>query len=216
MKPALHLTEAGFIAEVLESSLSHVAAQFWHSETIAPFGSIVAIYTPHRTFFGVIANIKTGPVDPGRRPTTFGLEQAELQRQQPQLFHFIKTSCDIIIVGSKGTNGQTQFAIPPHPPSLHSLVRPATNAESNALATNPYSMQQVLCAQALPVDKNELLLAMFAHLNAISTITPTFIQNFYDLYATLLQSDSRQTRLFLKRLQTCLKLVPESFSQKPL
>ncbi|MCF7900082.1 hypothetical protein K9K77_01100, partial [Candidatus Babeliales bacterium] len=86
-------------AEIVESSLTVWTAQSWEWNTFPEFGSLVVVPEKKRNLFGIVHQINTGSIEPGRYPFTYQKTQEELFKEQPQIFEFLKTTFSCITLG---------------------------------------------------------------------------------------------------------------------
>ncbi len=88
-----------FFAEVIESSLDHYTAQCWNWKQFPTFGSLVSIQDKELHILGIVTNIQTGSMDPSRTPFAYQKTEEELEREQPQIFAFLKTTFSVQACG---------------------------------------------------------------------------------------------------------------------
>ena len=88
-----------FFAEVIESSLDHYTAQCWEWKQFPTFGSLVSIQDKELQVLGLVTGIQTGSMDPSRTPFAYQKTEEELEREQPQIFAFLKTTFTVQACG---------------------------------------------------------------------------------------------------------------------
>ena len=75
-----------YFAEIVESSLTNWTAQSWDWDMFPAFGTLVVVPENKRSLFGIVYQINTGSLEPGRYPFTYQKTQEELLKEQPQIF----------------------------------------------------------------------------------------------------------------------------------
>lgn len=190
-------------AEILESSISTWQAQSWQWDTIPEFGSLVTATSNGRTIFGIIYDIKTGPMDPIRQPVTYKKTEEELQKEQPQIFEFLKTSFSCISIGYQ-EQGQIFYNLPPQPPKMHTFVGYATAEQYEACFTHEQYLH-LLFNTTEQINREELLLAIIQHQLKHNVVTKKRLNKFIESFFILNKNNYLQTKMFLPRLQKLLE-----------
>jgi len=112
------------IGEIIEVSSRSAIAQSYELYDCPPIGSVVKCGDDSEDIYGVITNIETRSIDPGRRPNPKGpgfAEVNELYKSNPEITHLMKTEFNIVFLGYKNEN-VTTISIPPTPPRIFSFV----------------------------------------------------------------------------------------------
>ena len=112
------------IGEIIEVSSRSAIAQSYELYDFPPIGSVVKCGDDAEDIYGVITNIETSSIDPGRRPNPKGpgfAEVNELYKSNPEITHLMKTEFNIVFLGYKNEN-VTTISIPPTPPRIFSFV----------------------------------------------------------------------------------------------
>ena len=112
------------IGEIIEVSSRSAIAQSYELYDCPPIGSVVKCGDDKEDIYGVITNIETRSIDPGRRPNPKGpgfSEVNELYKSNPEITHLMKTEFNIVFLGYKHGN-TTTISIPPTPPRIFSFV----------------------------------------------------------------------------------------------
>jgi len=151
---------AGRTGEVIESSTTTLVAEARHLHEAPNFGAFVRVESDGRDIVGVVHNTRTQSIEPNRRPTAYGKTEAELRREQPQIFELLRTQFEVFVLGYfDGTSMVHLF--PPQPARIHSFVFPCTPAHVLAVTEDPQFLRSILETTGLPTD--ELLLATLRH-----------------------------------------------------
>ncbi len=111
------------IGEVVEASTGEVVGQCYRLYEAPVLGALVRTggETPA---FGVVYNIVTQSVDPGRRPIARGEEEDTeegVYLSNPQLSRLLRTDFQILVVGHQD-GPHIYHHLPPVPPRIHSFV----------------------------------------------------------------------------------------------
>lgn len=112
------------IGEIIEVSSRSAIAQSYELYDCPPIGSVVKCGDDSEDIYGVITNIETRSIDPGRRPNPKGpgfAEVNELYKSNPEITHLMKTEFNIVFLGYKNEN-VTTISIPPTPPRIFSFI----------------------------------------------------------------------------------------------
>jgi len=196
-----------YFAEILESTITSWQAQSWQWDMIPEFGSLVTATSNDRMLFGIIYDIKTGPIDPIRQPVAYQKTQEELQKEQPQIFEFLKTSFSCISIGYQD-KGAIFYNLPPQPPKMHTFVGNATQEQYEAC----FSDEQFLNLLFMTTEQfnlEELLLAIVQHQIRNKVLTKKRLNKFIESFFMLNRNNYLQTKVFLSRLQKLLKTTAD-------
>lgn len=116
---------------------------------------------PDETLYAVVVHAETGSIEPGRRAAAYGLTEADLRQQQPQIFDLLATTFHAIHLGY-ASGGRFRPYLPPCPPRLHGFVTDCTQDEVCAITDTPDFLRTLLAAP-LPSQSDELLAACLRH-----------------------------------------------------
>lgn len=203
-------------AEVIESSLHGFLGQSWDYAVCPAFGSLVAVTTPQRTLFGIVYQIQTGSMDPGRHPFPYQKTEEELRLEQPQIFEFLRTTFSCLIVGHKNNNAAISYALAPEPAKIHTFITPLSATLSRQFFASTHYLH-VLFGQANTVTNlDELLLATLTQQAALGTLSPQTLTAFTATFSLLTGNDYRRLKLFLQRVEPLLAPSTTAHSKKPL
>ena len=144
-----------YLAEVVESSTTVFTAQCWELHNSPPLGSLVRVDSDPPVF-GVVSDVATRSIEPGRRPIAYGIPEEQLREEQPQIFELLRTEFEAVIVGYEDSPYIRQF-LPPHPPRIHSFVRPCSKDEVRTFTGQWDFLRMLLSAPRVPTD--ELIIA---------------------------------------------------------
>ena len=192
-----------YFAEILESSITTWQAQSWQWNIIPEFGSLVTATSNDRTLFGIIYDIKTGPIDPIRQPVAYQKTEDELQKEQPQIFEFLKTSFSSLSIAYQ-ENGQIFYNLPPQPPKMHTFVGYATREQYEECFACEQFLQLIFNTTE-QINREELLLAIIKHQLQQNVLTKKRLNKFIESFFMLNRNNYLQTKMFLPRLQKLLE-----------
>lgn len=198
-----HQSNKTCFAEILESSITTWQAQSWQWNAIPEFGSLVTATSNGRTTFGIIYDIKTGPIDPIRQPVAYQKTEEELLKEQPQIFEFLTTSFSCIAIGYI-ENGKIFYNLPPQPPKMHTFINHATTEQYEQCFAHEQFLH-LLFNSTLPLNLQELLLAIIKHQLTRKTLTKKRLNSFIESFFMLNKNNYLQTKMFLSRLQQLLE-----------
>ena len=194
-----------YFAEILESNITTWQAQCWQWDTIPEFGSLVTTNSHEQTLFGIIYDIKTGPIDPIRQPVAYQKTQEELEKEQPQIFEFLKTSFSSLSIGYI-ENNHFFYNLPPKPPKIHTFVGYATQKQYDICFASE-NFLHLLCNTTEQINLEELLLAIIQHQIKHNVLTSKRLHKLIESYFMLNKNNYLQTKTFLSRLQQFLQIT---------
>lgn len=143
--------EAPYVGEVVESSTVEFIVQCWELHASPPFGSFVIVEsTP--PIIGIVFNVITRSIEPNRRPVAYGKTEEELMMEQPQIFELLKTEFEALVLGYSNGLIPRQM-LPPHPPRIHSFVRPCSPAETREFTNGWDFLRSILYVSKVPPDE---------------------------------------------------------------
>jgi hypothetical protein len=151
---------AGRIGEVVESSTTTLVAEARRLHGAPDFGAFVRIESNGQELVGVVHNARTQSTEPNRRPMAYGKTEAELRREQPQIFELLRTQFEVFVLGFLDGTGMVHL-FPPQPARIHSFVFPCMPEQVRIVTEDPQFLRSILEAPGLPTD--ELLLATLRH-----------------------------------------------------
>jgi hypothetical protein len=190
-------------AEVIESSLSGWLAQSWQWDSFPAFGSMVTITTPKKIIFGIVHQIKTGPMDPVRYPFAYQKTEEELLAEQPQIFEFLKTNFSCLTLGFR-ENNKIHYQLAPEPPKIHAFVEPISAELHKEFFQSPNYLHVLFGLSHQIFNIDELLLAILNNLEKEHILSETAIEQFIETFSLLNGNDYRRLKLFLQRVETII------------
>lgn len=185
-------------AEIIESSLQTFTGQCWKWNNTPQFGSLVIVENGLKPIFGLVYQIQTGSMEPGRYPFPYQKTHEELMAEQPQIFEFLKTSFSCLALGYQ-EKGKFHYLMPPEPPKIHSFLTIASPEQYRQFfAQNSYL--PLIFGYSGPINVDELLLALLKSQNEQKCLKNDRLPEFINTYSLLTGSDYRRLKLFLQRV----------------
>jgi len=149
-------------AEVVASSLHEWRAECWQWDSIPSFGMPLVVELESHLLFGIVHAIETTSHDPNRMATAYQLPLAELKKEQPQLFLFLKSTFTCISIGYLEQKN-IYYNLPPTPPLLHSFIRKPTIAEEATFLSTPSFLAMLFQKRSFILHFDELLLSIITY-----------------------------------------------------
>lgn len=191
-------------AEIIESSIPQAKGLCWDWATLPRLCSLIKISQDKFTLYGCIDSIQTGSSDPLRQPVAYKKTQAELLRDQPQIFAFLQTTFSIKILGYKDQRDLIKYNLPPYPAKLHSFVSYTSAEEASSFFNNPEFLHLFLKQNNEAIDLDELLIVLLENLQNEMKINIAFIQKLCQYRAEIQPIDYKKTKNLLQRIQKIL------------
>ena len=191
-------------AEILASNLNTIQGQCWNWKQPPVFGSLVTVETPQETIFAIISNITIESSDPVRQPIAYQKTHEELLQEQPQIFEFLETNFQAIIVGHK-QNGKMLYHLPSSPPQIHSFISYPEQTEAQSFfAENDYL--QLLLQQAHEAPNfHELLFAILKEIKNKQLLHLEQLHELVRIMTSTMKADYMTIKTFINRVETLLK-----------
>lgn len=195
---------SGHIAEVIEASTGEFVAQSYEVNQAPPFGSLVRTSDGEADLYGVVYQVTTSGVDPGRRAVALGQGEDDpdaIYRTHPQLRQLFRTDFHARVVGF-GAEGRIAHIIPQRPARVHGFVHLCTDQALCQFTAALDFLPLMMAAQ--PTTPVEELLAAF--LRRAAAARPDgerrdFLVGAGKELALLLRGDVRRLSVVLERLR---------------
>ncbi len=189
-------------AEIIESSLQTFTGQCWQWNKTPQFGSLVIVENGLTPIYGLVYQIQTGSMEPGRYPFPYQKTHEELMAEQPQIFEFLKTSFFCLALGYE-QKSKIHYLMPPEPPKIHSFLTIASSEQYRLFfAQNSYL--PLIFGYSGPINIDELLLALLKGQNEQKILKNEDLTDFIHTYSILTGGDYRRLKLFLSRTENIL------------
>lgn len=123
---------SGSIGRVLEATISRFTCVCHTLDGAPPLGTLVLVFEGGPAVYGVVADIRTQGIDPGRPLTPRGGPEDDRETvlaQNPQIPALLQTAFEAIVVGHRRGDSVRRY-LPDSPPRIYARVRACTAAET--------------------------------------------------------------------------------------
>lgn len=190
------------VGEVIEASTTEFVAESYRLHEAPPFGSFVRASDGAVHIYGLVCHIRTGSLDPGRRPMARGeneTDEEDIYLHHPELPELLRTEFTAVVVGFREGEEVHQY-LPPRPPRLHGFVYACTSEEARAFTQSLDFLPILLAASPRgPVD--ELIGAAFRQANLARGGDREFLVAAGKELARLLAHDPNRLSAILRRIR---------------
>jgi hypothetical protein len=187
------------IGEVVEANTTGFHSECYELHRAPAFGSFVVARDAAGDTYGIVSNIQTASLDPGRRALARGrdeLDPEDVYRNNPELPELLRTQFETVVIGF-GDGDQVRSFLPPLPPRLHAFVYPCPPDVVLRLSADLSFLQTVLAA-AFRTGSDELVAAAVRHTAAGQPQTYRVAAG--KELARLLMNDPQRLNSLLRRL----------------
>jgi hypothetical protein len=188
-------------AEIIEATITSFVAQSWVWDQFCPFGSVVTVESKKMNIFGIVYHIQTGSADSSRQPFAYQKRAEQLEKEQPQIFSFLRTTFSALPIGY-ATDNRMVRNLAHSPCTIHSFVRTADQNELALLFESTDYLHHLFALQAPVFNLDELLLAILMYQKSASLLTKTSIHQFFHTYSLLIGNEYRRIKLFSSKIET--------------
>ena len=111
---------------VLEATIAQFVCSCHELDCAPPLGALVAVMDEAPAIYGVVADVRTQPLDAGRQPAPRGGpadDRATVLAQNPQIPALLHTTFSAIVVGHADRYGDVRRHLPDGPPRMYARVR---------------------------------------------------------------------------------------------
>ena len=198
----IRLDEMEKVAEVIEASSAEFTAQCYKLDQAPPLGSLVKTKDKHLEIYGVVYNVETHSLDPGRRVVARGenmKSEEEIFQVNPQLARLLSTDFKVLVVGH--VQGKSLYHyLPPKPASIHGFVYVCRLEEVRAF-TQSLDFLSLLVDVRLPVPMDEVTAACLRCVSQAHPDPQAFLVKAGKELACMLGGDARRLNSLLKRVR---------------
>jgi hypothetical protein len=190
------------IGEVIEASSAEFTAQCYKLHQAPPLGSLVKTQDKLGDIYGVIYNVETHSLEPGRRVVARGenLEaEEEIFKANPQLLRLLTTDFRVLVVGHVEGKSWHHY-LPPKPASIHSFVYTCELEEVKAF-TQSLDFLSLIVNARIPVPVDEVAGACLRYASQAHQDPNAFLVKAGKELACMLSSDVKRLNSLLKRLK---------------
>jgi hypothetical protein len=198
------MTNEKKVGEVIEACTIDFAAQCYELYQSPPLGSLVkTCWEADRNLYGVVYNVLTGGIEPGRRPVARGkdeINEAEVYHSNPQLTKLLRSEFRALVIGY--SEGDRIFqCLPPKPAWIHGFVYPCSPEEVKQFSLS-FNFLNTLLKARLDISVEELTGATLRQMSQVyGEQKRVFLVSAGKELATLLSQDYGQLKAILKGLK---------------
>ena len=187
------------LGEVVQASTSEFTTQCHRLYEAPPLGALVRSGGAER-IYGVVAEVSTQGVDPGRRPIAMG-EDAETEEavyeRNPQLSRLLATEFRSMVVGHQA-DGRLYRYLAPLPPRIHAFVYRCGGEEVREFSE---SLDFIAILLSTPLGSRDDVVASFIrHASTAHPEPGTFLVDAGKELATLMGGQLQRLNSLLRRL----------------
>lgn len=196
------LQTASRVGEVVESSTAEFTAQCYELYESPPLGSLVKTAGDSLVQYGIVYNVTTTGIEPGRRPIARGKNEAteaDIYRSSPQIEKLLRTEFSALAVGHR-QEGKLLYYLPPEPPRIHSFVYQCP-PEEVAEFSGSFAFLPMLINARLAVPVEEVASAALRQMSKQAEDPERFLVTAGKELAILMGTDFGRLKAILGRLQ---------------
>jgi hypothetical protein len=197
------MTEQNKIGEVIEACATGYNAQCYELFQSPALGSLVMTHESGREVYGVVHNVRTAGIEPGRRPIARGkdeLDEAEIYRSNPQLSKLLRSEFEVLVVGFMNEGRILQY-LPPNPARIHTFVYNCGPERVREFSAS-FDFLNILIKSHLDISLEELVGASLRQMARVyGGGRHSFLVSAGKELANLLSSDYAQLKAVLKGLK---------------
>ena len=148
------------VGEIIEASTAEFTAQCYELYESPPLGGLVKTGDGEEAQYGIVYNVTTSGIEPGRRPIARGKDEAseaEIYRSSPQLAKLLRTEFSALVIGHK-QDGRLLYYLPARPARIHSFVYQCEPEEVKEFSKS-FGFLSILVSAQLPVPVEEVAAA---------------------------------------------------------
>lgn len=190
------------IGEVVEASSAEFVAQCYKLDQAPPLGSLVKTLDKLGEIYGVVYNVETHSLEPGRRVVARGenLEaEEEIFTANPQLARLLTTDFKILVVGHVEGKTWHQY-LPPKNASIHGFVY-TCHIEEVRTFTQSLDFLSLVVNAKIPVPVDEVIGACLRNASKAHDDPNAFLVKAGKELARLLSGDVNRLNSLLKRIK---------------
>lgn len=196
------MDEAQRVAEVIEASSAEFVAQCYKLDDAPPLGSLVKTKDKLWEIYGIVYNVETHSLEPGRRVVARGEDvetEEEIFRANPQLAKLLSTDFNALVVGHRQDDNIYHY-LPPKPAPIHSFVYTCQLEEVRTF-TQSLDFLGLLVDARLSIPVDEVIAACLRYASRVYPDSQDFLIKAGKELACLLSGDTKRLNSVLKRLR---------------
>ena len=186
--------------EVIEASTTVFKSQCYDLYESPPLGSLVRA-GDGPPVYGVVYDVATSSMDPGRRPIARGREEETreaIYTSNPQLSRLLLTETSSVVVGYRSSDAISRH-LPPLPPRIHSFVHRCYGEELRDFASS-LEFMPILLSSPMIAAPDEVVSAFLQQAGAAHPEPQDYLLSAGRELAMTMSNDVRRLNNVLKRL----------------
>jgi hypothetical protein len=201
-KPKVKDGNGSKIGEVVEAGSAEFTAQCYKLDQAPPLGSLVKTQDKLGEIYGVVYNVETHSLEPGRRVVARGENmeaEEEIFAANPQLSRLLTTDFRVLVVGHVEGKSWHHY-LPPKSASIHSFVYTCRLEEVRAF-TQTLDFLSLIVNARIPVPVDEVAGACLRYASRAHRDPNAFLVKAGKELACMLSRDVNRLNSLLKRLK---------------
>ncbi len=190
------------MGEVIEASTTDFVAQCYELYQSPPLGSLVKTTDLPVELYGIVYNVTTASLEPGRRPIARGKDEASeeaVYKSSPQLLKLLRSEFGAVVVGHRQGDKLYHY-LPPKPAQIHSFVYQCTPEEVREFSQS-LDFLNILINAHLPVSVEELVAASLRQMSTVHENPRDFLVAAGKELAVLFSGDFNRLKAILGRIK---------------
>ena len=187
------------LGEVIEASTFELAVQCHNLYDAPPLGALVKTEGKNPVF-GVVAEVTTRGIDPGRRPMVLGTGESSgdvVYDRNPQLSRLLATEFRLVVLGHK--TGDIISHVPAEiPPRIHDFVFPCEDGEISKFCESLLFLPMLLAHTVNSPD--DLVAALLLQASKVQPDRDDFLLKAGRELATILRGEFIRLQAILRRI----------------
>lgn len=187
------------VGEIVRGSISNFETQCHQLYETPPVGSLV-VSRDVTTTYGIVYEITTKSIDPGRQPVALGKNEdtvEQVYQRNPQLSKLLTTEFRSVVVGHQESS-EMRYYLAPSPPRIHSFVY---FCDKNTLTEFSQSLDFIQVLISSELVSNDDVISSFIHQASVTQQDQElFLINAGKELAKLLNGQLPRLNSFLRRL----------------
>ena len=196
------MAEGQRVGEVIEASTTDFVAQCYELYQSPPLGSLVKTRDEPVELYGIVYNVTTASLEPGRRPIARGKDEASeeaVYQSSPQLLRLLRSEFEALVVGHREGDKLYHY-LPPKPARIHGFVYLCPPEEVKEFSQS-FGFLNILINTHLPVSTDELIAACLRQMSRVYEDRHAFLVAAGKELAILLSGQFNQLKAILERIR---------------
>ncbi len=191
------------VGEVIETGTGDFVAQCYELYQSPPLGSLVKTADESVEQYGIVYNVTTASIEPGRRPIARGKDEVSeeaVYSSSPQLLKLLRTEFSALVVGYR-ENQKLFHHLPSRPSRIHSFVYQCQPEEMQKFSRS-FNFLSMLVGARLEVPVEEVIAASLRRMSQVQENPHAFLVAAGKELAVLLGGEFNRLKTILSRLGT--------------